>query len=99
MSNGRVGVTIIDREDDIYYDVQMRLKGSERARSQDPRVGYNFNFGRDQLYRGIHKSLAIDRSEGVGSGQIELLFDIMIANSGGPTPSTCLRFAVNTCSL
>lgn len=83
MSNGRVGVTIIDREDDIYYDVQMRLKGSERARSQDPRVGYNFNFGRDQLYRGIHKSLAIDRSEGVGSGQIELLFDIMIANSGG----------------
>ena len=83
MSNGRVGVTVIDREEEIYYDVQMRLKGSERARSQDPRVGYNFNFGRDQLYRGIHKSLAIDRSEGVGSGQIELLFDIMIANSGG----------------
>ena len=74
---------MIDREEEIYYDVKMRLKGSERARSQNPRVGYNFNFGRDQPYRGIHKSIAIDRSEGVGSGQIELLFDIMIANSGG----------------
>ena len=83
MSNDRLGVTIIDREEEIYYDVKMRLKGSERARSQNPRVGYNFNFGRDQPYRGIHKSIAIDRSEGVGSGQIELLFDIMIANSGG----------------
>ena len=83
MSNDRIGVTVIDRENDIYYDVKMRLKGSERARSQDPRVGYNFRFGRDQLYRGIHRSLAIDRSEGVGSGQLEILFDIMIANSGG----------------
>ncbi|MDG1854047.1 MAG: lamin tail domain-containing protein [Verrucomicrobiales bacterium] len=83
MSNDRIGVTVIDRENDIYYDVKMRLKGSERARSQDPRVGYNFRFGSDQLYRGIHRSLAIDRSEGVGSGQLEILFDIMIANSGG----------------
>jgi len=40
-------------------------------------------FGSDQLYRGIHKSLAIDRSEGVGQGQLEILFDFMIANSGG----------------
>ena len=83
MSNDRVGATIIDREEDIYYDVQLRLKGSQRARAQDNRVGYNMRFGRDDLYRGIHKSLAIDRSEGVGQGQLEILFDIMIANSGG----------------
>ncbi|MDG2123893.1 MAG: lamin tail domain-containing protein, partial [Verrucomicrobiales bacterium] len=83
MSNGRIGSTIIDREQDIYYDVQLRLKGSERARFQRNRVGYNMRFGADQLYRGIHSSLAIDRSEGVGQGQIEILFDFMIANSGG----------------
>ncbi len=83
MSNDRVGATIIDREEDIYYDVKLRLKGSERARFQDNRVGYNMRFGRDQLYRGIHRSIAIDRSEGVGQGQFEILFDFMIANSGG----------------
>ncbi|MEO1845276.1 MAG: lamin tail domain-containing protein, partial [Akkermansiaceae bacterium] len=83
MSNDRIGATIIDREEDIYYDVKLRLKGSERARSQNNRVGYNMRFGADDLYRGIHKSLAIDRSEGVGQGQIEILFDFMIANSGG----------------
>lgn len=83
MSNDRIGATIIDREEDVYYDVQLRLKGSQRARSQNNRVGYNMRFGRDQLYRGIHRSVAIDRSEGVGQGQFEILFDIMIANSGG----------------
>jgi len=83
MSNDRIGATIIDRESDIYYDVKLRLKGSERARNQVNRVGFNMRFGSDQLYRGIHKSLAIDRSEGVGQGQIEILFDFMIANSGG----------------
>jgi hypothetical protein len=83
MSNDRIGATIIDREEDIYYDVRLRLKGSQRARNQDNRVGYNMRFGNDQLYRGIHKSMAIDRSEGVGQGQLEILFDFMIANSGG----------------
>jgi hypothetical protein len=83
MSNDRIGATIIDRETDIYYDVKLRLKGSQRARNQVNRVGFNMRFGSDQLYRGIHKSLAIDRSEGVGQGQFEILFDFMIANSGG----------------
>ena len=83
MSNGRLGATIIDREEEIYYDTRVRLKGSQRARAYQPRVGLNMRFGSDQLYRGIHGSMAIDRSEGVGSGQYELLFDLMMANSGG----------------
>jgi hypothetical protein len=83
MSNDRVGATIIDREEDIYYDVKLRLKGSQRARNQTNRVGYNLRFGRDNLYRGVHRSLAIDRSEGQVPGQFELLFDLMMANSGG----------------
>ncbi len=83
MSNDRIGATIIDREEDIYYDVKLRLKGSERARNQANRVGYNMRFGRDNLYRGIHESLAIDRSEGQVPGQFEILFDLMMANSGG----------------
>ncbi|CAN5134833.1 hypothetical protein BH23VER1_BH23VER1_32050 [soil metagenome] len=83
MSNDRIGATIIDREQDIYYDVSLRLKGSQRGRNQSARVGFNLRFGPDQPYRGIHQSLAIDRSEGVTTGQREILTDMMIANSGG----------------
>ncbi len=83
MSNDRFGATIIDREEEIYYGVRVRLKGSQRARAYQPRVGYNMRFGPDQPYRGVHQSMAIDRSEGTGSGQFELLFDLMMANSGG----------------
>ena len=107
MSNDRARGTIIDREQEIYYDVRVRLKGSQRARAYQPRVGFNLRFGPDQPYRGVHQSMAIDRSEGTGSGQFELLFDLMMANSGGvisryydliqvitPTGSTHTRPAV-----
>ncbi|MEJ6578916.1 MAG: lamin tail domain-containing protein [Akkermansiaceae bacterium] len=83
MSNDRHRATIIDREEEIYYDAKVRLKGSQRARAYQPRVGLNMRFGADHPYRGVHQSIAIDRSEGVGSGQYELLFDLMMANSGG----------------
>lgn len=83
MSNDRASGTIIDREEEIYYDVKIRLKGSQRARAYQPRVGLNMRFGSDHPYRGVHQSMAIDRSEGVASGQFELLFDLMMANSGG----------------
>ena len=83
MSNDRVPGTVIYREDEIYYDIRFRLKGSERARSQNPRVGFNVRFNADQKFRGIHETASIDRSEGVGTGQFEMLFDVMMANSTG----------------
>lgn len=83
MSNARFDATVIDREEEIYYGARVRLKGSQRARAYQPRVGYNLRFGPDQPYRGVHQSMAIDRSEGTGSGQFELLFDLMMANSDG----------------
>jgi hypothetical protein len=83
MSNDRIPATVIYREDEIYYDVRVRLKGSERARSQSPRVGFNVRFNADQKFRGIHETASIDRSEGVGTGQLEALFDMMMANSTG----------------
>ena len=83
MSNDRIPATVIVDEQRIYYDVGLRLKGSERARSQNPRVGFNVRFNADDKFRGIHETVSIDRSEGVGTGQLEMLFDVMIANSGG----------------
>ncbi len=83
MSNDRLPCTVIDREGDIYYNCGVRLKSSERGRNQLPRVGYNISFPADGLYRGCHGGVAIDRSEGQSPGQRELLFDMMISNSGG----------------
>ena len=84
MSNDRTEATVIDREGDIYYNAEVRLKSSERGRNQTNRVGYNLSFPPDGLYRGAHGSMAVDRSEGQAPGQREILFDTMISNSGGP---------------
>lgn len=84
MSNDLIGCTVIDREGDIYYGVGFHLKSSERGRNQLTRVGYNLTFPPDALFRGVHESANIDRSEGQAPGQRELLFDVMISNSGGP---------------
>jgi hypothetical protein len=83
MSNGRMGCTVIDREEVIYYDAGVRIKGSQRARLAVNRIGFNLGFPADQLYRGVHRSVAIDRSEGQVVGQRELLFDLMATSSGG----------------
>ena len=83
MSNGRIPCTVIDRENTIYYDAAVRIKGSERARYSSSRVGFNVGFPSDQLFRNVHRSIAIDRSEGQVVGQRELLFDLMATSSGG----------------
>ncbi len=84
MSNDRFECTIIDREGDIYYNAAVRLKSSERGRDNTSRVGYNIDFPSDGLYRGVLGGVAVDRSQGQAPGQLELLFDMMISNSGGP---------------
>jgi len=83
MSNGRLGCTVIYNEREIYYDVGVRLKSSQRGRPSDARVGFNLGFKKDQLFRGIHRTIAIDRSEGANTGCREILFDHMMYASGG----------------
>ena len=83
MSNDRLNATVIDAESRIYYGCGVRLKSSERGRDNLNRVGYNVQFPADNLYLGVHEKVAIDRSQGQSPGQRELLFDIMMSNSGG----------------
>ncbi len=75
MGNDRLGATIIYDEDTAVYDAGVRLKGSERGRVTQPRLGFNVEFPRAEAFRGVHGTLAIDRSEGVGFGQREILFN------------------------
>ncbi|YCM43698.1 lamin tail domain-containing protein [Verrucomicrobiaceae bacterium 227] len=83
MSNGRLPCTVIDNEGTAYYNTGVRIKGSQRARAQNSRVGFNVGFPSDQLFRNVHRSVAIDRSEGQVVGQREILFDLMATSSGG----------------
>ena len=41
MSNERIGCTVIYDEREVFYDVGLRLKGSEHSRTTTPRLGFN----------------------------------------------------------
>lgn len=87
MSNDRLGCTVIWNERDIFYNCGVRLKGSQRGRAKDVRVGFNVRFPADQLFLGAHKTVAIDRS---GSGdqfsQKEILVKHAINHAGRGIP-------------
>ena len=83
MSNERIGCTLIYDEREIFYDVSLRLKGSEHSRTTSQRLGFNVGFPSEQLFRGIHKSVAIDRSESTGFGQREMLLHQTLNHAGG----------------
>lgn len=82
MSNDLLGATVIDEERDVYYDVGVRLKSSERGRPSTLRVGFALRFTPAQPFRGVHRSVLIDRSQGVGYGQRELLFFQALNHAG-----------------
>ncbi|RYD34184.1 MAG: hypothetical protein EOP86_11585, partial [Verrucomicrobiaceae bacterium] len=84
MSNDPLGCTVIYNESSIYYDCGVRLKGSERGRPKDVRVGFNVSFPDDHLFLGAHGTISIDRS---GSGdefsQKEIMVKHAAASAGG----------------
>jgi hypothetical protein len=73
MSNHRTGCTVIYDEREVFYNVGLRLKGSEHSRTVTPRLGFDVNFHSDHPFRGIHQEVGIDRSESTFFGQREML--------------------------
>src|SRR5690606_35288257 len=63
-SNEALGATVIYNESEIFYNVGVHLKGSFVGRDTS-RTGFHIKFNDDQLFRGIHDKVAIDRSETV----------------------------------
>lgn len=82
LSNASLGATIIADENEVYYDVGARLKGSFVGRNVS-RVGFNVRFQPDHLFRGIHDKVAIDRSAGVSVGVKEINAKHMASAAGG----------------
>ncbi|MSU36344.1 MAG: hypothetical protein EXS36_14855 [Pedosphaera sp.] len=83
MSNERIGFTVIYDEREVFYNVGLRLKGSEHSRTTSQRLGFNVGFNSEQLFRGVHRSVAIDRSESTGFGQREMLLHQVLNHCGG----------------
>jgi hypothetical protein len=68
MSNELLGATVVYNESQAFYDVGVRLKGSERGRPEAGRVSFSVHFGADETFRGVHRTVALDRSGGWGIG-------------------------------
>ena len=62
MSNDRLGATVIYDESEVFYDVGVRLKGSAFGRNNDQVAGLSIRFHPDQLFRGVHETLSIERA-------------------------------------
>ena len=82
MSNDPVGATVVYEEAEVFYDLGVRIKGSQRGRPTQPRLGYGVKFHDEQPFRGSHTSVLIDRSEGVGFGQREVLLNLVMTRAG-----------------
>ncbi len=69
MSDDFVGGTLIVNESEVFYNVGIRLRGSQHSRSTSARVGFVIRTEPDQLFRGVHRRFTIDRSaRGGGQG-------------------------------
>lgn len=85
MSNDPVGATVIEDEKEAYYDAGVRLKSSERGRNEVARVGFALRFPSARPFRGIYRSVMVDRSQGVNFGQREMLFNQAMNRAGSVT--------------
>jgi hypothetical protein len=64
MSNDLIGTTIVYDEREVFYDAGVHLRASERGRNESNRVSFTLRFPADQLFRGVHRTVGIDRSGG-----------------------------------
>jgi hypothetical protein len=82
LSNEYLGATVVVNESEIFYDVGVRLKGSFVGRNVS-RVGFSLRFNSDQLFRGVHDRVALDRSQHVAVAQGEIIAKHIAARAGG----------------
>lgn len=82
LSNERLAATVIADKRDVYYNVGVRLKGSFVGRNV-PRVGFNIAFPPEQLFRGVHDCVAVDRPAHATIGTREILAKHIMNAAGG----------------
>jgi hypothetical protein len=81
MSNERIGATVIYNDREVFYNVGLRLKGSAFGRNNDTETGCNLEFDPAHPFRGVHGTIALERSGG-GAGR-EILGKYFFNQAGG----------------
>jgi hypothetical protein len=95
MSNDLLPCTVIYDESRAYYDCGVHLRGSQRGRYSDVRTGFHINFPLDDLFRGVHPVMLVDRS-GAGDATANRQEEIVlkhILNRAGGIPGTYSEIA------
>lgn len=80
MSNDRIGATVIYDEKTVFHNVGVRLKGSAFGRYNAQHYGYNIQFDPAHLFRGVHRTISIERSPPLK----EILAKHLLTQAGGP---------------
>lgn len=91
MSNENLPCTVIYDERQVYYDMAVRLKSSERGRVDAGRISFHLEFNPDDRFRGVHPVVLLDRS--VGGMRLpleEMLLKHMLGRAGVPAVSSDL---------
>ncbi|MFM1769705.1 MAG: hypothetical protein RJA22_2234 [Verrucomicrobiota bacterium] len=86
MSNELFPCTIVYDETRPYYDCAVHLRGSQRGRYSDVRTGFHIEFQPDDLFRGVHPVMLVDRSgagDSVNNRQEEIILKHMLNRAGG----------------
>ncbi len=90
MSNDLLPCTVIYDETRAYYDCGVHLRGSQRGRYSDVRTGFHIEFHPDDLFRGVHPVMLVDRSgagDATANRQEEIILKHML-NRAGDLPGT-----------
>ena len=85
LSNELLGATVVANEEEPYYDVGVRLKGSFVGRNV-PRVGFHIGFHSEQPFRGVHDVISVDRSQHALTGGVGEIVAKHIATRAGGIP-------------
>ncbi|MDB6134646.1 MAG: hypothetical protein JWM59_2889 [Verrucomicrobiales bacterium] len=88
LSDGRIGGTVVYQRNEMFYDIGVRLQGTAagRIRDGDLYTGFDVGFHSDQLFRGVHDSVNIDRSgrSPTAGGRDEIYVKHMFHRAGLP---------------
>lgn len=83
LSNELLGCTVIHNEAEVFYDAGVRLKGSFVGRNA-ARVGFHVSFNPEQLFRGVHPVVSVDRAQqGLIGGVAEVIAKHIAYRAGG----------------
>ncbi len=86
MSNDLLPCTVIYDENRAYYDCGVHLRGSQRGRYSDVRTGFHVEFQPDDLFRGTHPVMLLDRSgagDATANRQEEIVLKHILNRAGG----------------